>query len=314
MQLSPSIVMRAVLSASAVACFAAHAAPVSYRTVNVCGVDVFYREAGPKNGPVILLLHGFPSSSHMYRNLIPQLAEHYRVIAPDYPGFGHSGMPPRDRFAYSFDNLAAVIDKFAVAVGAGRYALYLQDYGAPVGFRIAAAHPERVTALVVQNGNAYQEGIANPFWDGMKAFWAERSEEGAAQLRKLLEPEATKWFYTDGAHDPQALSPDAWTVDQAGLDRPGSKDIQIDLLYDYRSNLPKYAEWQAYFRKHQPPTLIVWGRNDQGFPPVAAQAYLRDLPTAELHLLDTGHFALEEESARIGALMREFLARTAKRP
>ena len=314
MQLSPVPVVSAAVFASAIAWLRQHAGPVSYRTVNVDGVDVFYREAGPKNGPVILLLHGFPSSSHMYRNLIPQLSGRYRVIAPDYPGFGHSGMPARDRFTYTFDNLAAVIDKFTVAVGARRYALYLQDYGAPVGFRIATAHPERVTALVIQNGNAYQEGIASPFWDGLKAFWADRSEKGATQLRKLLEPEVTKWFYTDGAHDPQALSPDAWTVDQAGLERPGNKDIQLDLLYDYRSNPPRYAEWQAYMRKHQPPTLIVWGRNDKGFPPVAAHAYLRDLPKAELHFFDTGHFALEEESARIGALMRAFLARTATRP
>lgn len=286
--------------------------PIRYRTVKIDGVDVFYREAGPKNAPVVLLLHGFPSSSHMYRNLIPQLADRYRVIAPDYPGFGNSGMPPKDQFSYTFDHLATVIDKFTQAVGARRYAMYLQDYGAPVGFRIAAAHPKRITALVIQNGNAYQEGIDNPFWDGLKAYWTDRSDERAVQLRKLLEPAVTKWFYTDGAREPEALSPDAWTVDQAGLDRAGNKDIQLELLYDYRSNPPRFAEWQAYFRKYQPPTLIVWGQNDQGFPPLAARAYLRDLPKAELHLFDTGHFALEEDSAGIGKLMRAFLGRTVK--
>jgi len=307
-----------IVFAAALACalppYAAAAAPVPihYRTVAIDGVDVFYREAGPKDAPVVLLLHGFPSSSHMYRNLIPQLADRYRVIAPDYPGFGHSAMPARDRFSYSFDRLADIIDKFTVAVGASRYALYVQDYGAPVGFRIAAAHPERISALVVQNGNAYQEGIDNPFWDGLKAYWKERTEERAGPVRKILEPEVTKWFYVDGARDPQAISPDTWTVDQAGLERPGNKEIQLDLLYDYRSNPPRYAEWQAYFRRHQPPTLIVWGRNDKGFPPVAAQSYLRDLPKAELHLFDTGHFALEEHGADIARLMRDFLGRSTK--
>ncbi len=301
-----------LLPAAASAAAAAPARPITihYRTVPIDGVDVFYREAGPKDAPVVLLLHGFPSSSHMYRNLIPQLADRYRVIAPDYPGFGQSAMPARDRFTYSFDRLAEVIDKFTQAVGAGRYAMYLQDYGAPVGLRIAAAHPDRVSALVIQNGNAYQQGIDNPFWDGLKAYWNERTEERAGQVRKILEPDVTKWFYTDGAGDPEAISPDAWTSDQAGLERAGNKEVQLDLLYDYRNNLPRYAEWQAYFRKHQPPTLIVWGRNDKGFPPVAAQSYLRDLPKAELHMFDTGHFALEEHGHGIARLMRAFLART----
>jgi pimeloyl-ACP methyl ester carboxylesterase len=284
--------------------------PIRYRSVKIEGVDVFYREAGPESAPVLLLLHGFPSSSHMYRNLIPLLADRYRVIAPDYPGFGYSGMPAKDQFTYSFEHLATVIDKFTAAVGARRYAMYVQDYGAPIGFRIAAANPERITALIIQNGNAYHEGIDNPFWDSLKAYWNDRTDERAGQLRKLLEPAVTKWFYTDGAHDPEALSPDAWTIDQVGLERSGNKDIQLELLYDYRSNPPRYSEWQAYFRKYQPPTLIVWGKNDKGFPPVAAQAYLRDLPKAELHLFDTGHFALEEHSASIGQLMRVFLGRT----
>lgn len=303
-------------AAPAAATSARHAmpTPIRYRSIQVDGVDVFYREAGPRNAPVLLLLHGFPSSSHMYRNLIPQLADRYRVIAPDYPGFGHSGMPAPDRFAYTFDHLAAVIDKFTEAVGARRYAMYVQDYGAPIGFRIAAAHPDRLTALIVQNGNAYGEGIDNPFWDGLKAYWADRTEERAGQLRKLLEPGVTRWFYTDGARDVQSISPDTWTIDQAGLDRPGNKDIQLELLYDYRSNPPRYAEWQAYFRKYQPPTLIVWGKNDKGFPPVAAQAYLRDLPKAELHLFDTGHFALEENGADIAKLVRAFLGRNVTHP
>jgi pimeloyl-ACP methyl ester carboxylesterase len=295
-----------------------HAAPaaasdaptVAYRTVKIENVDIFYREAGPKDAPLLILLHGFPTSSHMYRKLIPLLADRYHVIAPDYPGFGKSGMPGRQAFTYSFDHLAAVMDKFTEALGASRYALYLQDYGAPVGFRIAAAHPERVSALVVQNGNAYQEGIDHPFWDPMKAYWADRSEANAAWLRPLLEAGVTRWQYTEGARDIQGLSPDTWTLDQAYLDRPGNKEIQLELLYDYRSNPPRYAEWQSYLRKHQPPMLIVWGKNDKGFPPIAAQAYLRDVPKAELHLLDTGHFALEEDSEEIAKRMRSFLGRT----
>jgi pimeloyl-ACP methyl ester carboxylesterase len=307
----PRLLASALVLGSFASAVQAAGSPVLYRTVDIDGVRVFYREAGPRNAPVVLLLHGFPSSSHMFRNLIPQLADRYRVIAPDYPGFGQSAMPSKERFEYSFDHLASVIDRFTEAVGASHYALYVQDYGAPIGLRIAAAHPERVTALIVQNGNAYQEGIANPFWDGLKAYWRERSVEQGEQVRKILQSEVIKWFYTDGARNPEAISPDTWTIDQAGLERPGNKDIQLELLYDYRNNVPRYAEWQAYFRTHQPPALIVWGKNDKGFPPVAAQAYLRDLPKAELHMFDTGHFALEENSAEIGALMRSFLKRHA---
>jgi len=292
----------------------AHAAPaeVSYRSVSIDGVKVFYREAGPKNAPTLLLLHGFPASSHEFRNLIPLLADRYHLIAPDYPGFGQSDMPPKDKFSYSFDNLAGVIDKFTEAVGATRYALYVQDYGAPVGYRLAVAHPERVTAIVVQNGNAYAEGIAHDFWGPSKAYWADRSEANTANMRPLLEAGTTKWQYTDGSRDVQHISPDAWTVDQAYLERPGNKEIQLELLYNYGTNPGRYAEWQAYFRKHQPPMLIAWGKNDKLFPPVGASAYLRDLPKAELHLLDSGHFALEEDSAAIAALMRDFLGRTLK--
>lgn len=290
----------------------ASTAAVSYRTVNIDGVNIFYREAGPKNAPTLLLLHGFPTSSQMFRNLIPLLADRYRVIAPDYPGYGQSDMPPMDKFTYSFDNLAKVIDKFTVAVGASKYALYVQDYGAPIGYRLAAAHPERVTAIVVQNGNAYDEGLANEFWAPVKVFWGAKTEANGAKLRPLLELSGTKWQYTEGVRDVTRISPDAWTVDQAYLDRPGNKDIQIEMFHSYGTNPPRYPEWQAYFRKHQPPMLIVWGKGDKIFPPAGAHPYLRDLPKAELHLLDTGHFALEEESAKIGSLMRTFLGRTLK--
>ncbi|MYN07509.1 alpha/beta fold hydrolase [Pseudoduganella aquatica] len=301
--------------------FAAPAAPsanvastasVSYRTVKVDGVNIFYREAGPKNAPTLLLLHGFPTSSQMFRNLIPQLADRYHVIAPDYPGYGQSDMPTMDKFTYSFDNMARVVEKFTEAVGVSRYALYVQDYGAPIGFRLAAAHPERVSAIVVQNGNAYEEGIANEFWQLPRAYWADKSEANGAKLRPLLELGGTKWQYTEGARDVQRISPDAWTVDQAYLDRPGNKDIQIEMFYSYGSNPGRYPEWQAYFRKHQPPMLIVWGKNDKIFPPAGAHPYLRDLPKAELHLLDTGHFALEEDSTAIAGYMRAFLGRTLK--
>ncbi|WBS05216.1 alpha/beta hydrolase [Pseudoduganella sp. SL102] len=285
---------------------------VSYRTVNIDGVNVFYREAGPANAPTLLLLHGFPTSSQMFRNLIPQLADRYRVIAPDYPGYGQSDMPPMGEFTYSFDNLAKVIDKFTVAVGARRYALYVQDYGAPVGFRLAAAHPERVTAIIVQNGNAYDEGLDNEFWKPIKVWWTDKSAANTAKQRPILELAATKWQYTEGVRDVRRISPDAWMLDQAYLDRPGNKEIQLALLHDYGSNPPHYPAWQAYFRKHQPPMLIAWGKNDKIFPAAGAHPYLRDLPKAELHLLDTGHFALEEESATIGALMRDFLGRTLK--
>jgi len=290
----------------------ASTAAVSYRTVKVDGVNVFYREAGPRDAPAILLLHGFPTSSQMFRNLIPRLADRYRVIAPDYPGYGQSDMPPMDSFKYSFDNLASVIDKFTEAVGLSRFAVYVQDYGAPVGYRIAATHPERITAIIVQNGNAYDEGLDNPFWAPIKAYWADKSEANGSKLRSLFELPATKWQYSEGFRDTQHVSPDAWMVDQAYMDRPGNKDIQLELFYSYGTNPPLYPSWQAYFRKHQPPMLIVWGKNDKIFPAEGAHPYLRDLPKAELHLLDTGHFALEEDSEKISQLMRNFLQRNVK--
>ncbi|ACT51888.1 alpha/beta fold hydrolase [Methylovorus glucosotrophus] len=283
---------------------------VSYHTVDIDGVKVFYREAGPANAPVVLLLHGFPSSSHMFRNLIPQLAERYHVIAPDYPGYGQSDQPAMDKFTYSFDNLAMVIDKLTIRLGLGKFAIYVQDYGAPVGYRIASAHPEKISAIVVQNGNAYEEGIDNQFWVPVKDYWKNKSEANAAKLRPILELAATKWQYTEGFRNPAAnVSPDAWMMDQAYMDRPGNKDIQLELFYSYGTNPPHYAEWQAYFRRYQPPMLIVWGKNDKIFPAAGATPYLRDLPNAELHLLDTGHFALEEDGDEIARLMGNFLDR-----
>jgi pimeloyl-ACP methyl ester carboxylesterase len=282
---------------------------VLHRTVKVNGLDLFYREAGPMDAPAVLLLHGFPTSSHMFRNLIPALADRYHVVAPDYPGFGNSSAPPVGEFEYTFDNLAQVVDAFTGKVGLTRYALYVQDYGAPVGYRLAVRHPERVTALIVQNGNAYVEGLDNDFWAPIKAYWKDRTEENAAPLRKFLTREATRWQYTHGVRNAEAISPDTWNIDQPLLDRPGNAEIQLALFYSYGSNPPLYPEWQSYFRRHQPPTLVVWGKNDAIFPPAGAHPYRRDLKDLEFHLLDTGHFALEEDGPTIARLIREFLAR-----
>lgn len=282
---------------------------IRYNTITVDGVRLFYREAGPKDGPAILLLHGFPTSSQMFRNLIPMLADRYHVVAPDYPGYGQSDAPPSPAFEYTFDHLADLIGQFTEQIGLSCYAMYVQDYGAPIGFRLAAAHPERITGIVVQNGNAYDEGLDNPFWEPIKAYWKERSEANAAKLMPLFEQDATKWQYTEGFRDPSHVSPDAWMLDQAYMDRPGNKDIQLALFYSYGSNPGHYPEWQAYFREHKPPMLIVWGKNDKIFPAEGAYPYLRDLPEAEMHMFDTGHFALEEDGAEIGRLMRDFLGR-----
>lgn len=283
---------------------------VSYRTTEVNGLDVFYREAGRSDAPAILLLHGFPASSHMFRNLIPTLAKEYHVIAPDYPGFGQSAMPPRDGFAYTFDALSDVIEKFADRIGLTRFAMYMQDYGAPVGYRLAERHPDRVTALVVQNGNAYDEGIANDFWIPIKAYWNDPIHmEKRDALRGFLQLEATRWQYIHGVRNVESISPDCWTHDQYLLDRKGNDEIQLDLFLSYGSNPPLYSRWQEYFRAHQPPMLIVWGKNDQIFPAAGAEPYKRDLKTLEYHLLDTGHFALEEEGETIARLMCGFLGR-----
>jgi pimeloyl-ACP methyl ester carboxylesterase len=285
---------------------------VAHRTVKVRDLDVFYREAGPKDAPAVLLLHGFPTSSRMFRNLIPALADRYRVLAPDYPGFGHSSMPPRDKFAYTFDNLAAVVEEFTEMLGLSKYALYVQDYGAPVGFRLASRHPDRVTAIVVQNGNAYDEGLDNDFWKPLKAYWREpTSRERRDALRGFLTAEATRWQYTHGVPHPEFVSPDGWTTDQYLLDRKGNDEIQLDLFLSYGSNPPLYPRWQEYFRKYQPPVLIAWGSNDQIFPAAGAEPYKRDLKTLEFHLLDAGHFALESDGDLIARLMRDFLGRHA---
>ena len=280
---------------------------VYYRTVKIDGLDIFYRESGSKDAPTVLLLHGFPTSSHMFRNLIPALADKYHVVAPDYPGFGYSSMPAVDEFEYTFDNLANVVEKFTEKIGLKTYSIYLMDYGAPVGFRLAAKHPERVETLIVQNGNAYDEGIDNEFWKPIKAYWKDRTTDQGEQLRSLLTLDATKWQYTHGVRNVETISPDIWGHVQPLLDRPGNQEIQLALFYSYGSNPPLYPKWQEYLRKHQPPTLIVWGKNDAIFPAAGAYPYKRDLKNLEFHLLDTGHFALEEDGATIAKLIRNFL-------
>ncbi len=280
-----------------------------YKTTEVEGLDIFYREAGPQDAPAIVLLHGFPTSSHMFRNLIPALSDSFHVVAPDFPGFGNSSMPKVDEFDYTFDHIAEIIDSLLEKLGLNTYSLYVFDYGAPVGYRIAAKHPERVESLIVQNGNAYEEGLRD-FWDPIKAYWNQRTQENADVLRNnLLTIEATRWQYTNGVRNPETIAPENWFHDQYLMDRPGNKDIQLQLFYDYGSNPPLYPAWQEYFREHQPPTLIVWGEHDYIFPAEGAEPYQRDLKDLELHLLDTGHFALEEDGDLIASLMRVFLSK-----
>jgi pimeloyl-ACP methyl ester carboxylesterase len=288
--------------------FAADLPQPSYKTQQVNGLRIFYREAGPVDAPIVLLLHGFPTSSHMYRDLIPRLAVRYRVIAPDYPGYGFSDAPSPATFTYTFDHLADVMDGFVQAIGAQRYVLYAQDFGGPVGFRLAAGHPERVAGLIVQNAVAHEEGLA-PSMDAARPYWARRTPETEAPMRALLTLETTRFQYLHGARDPSRISPDAWTHAQALLDRPGNDEVQLSILQDYGSNLKRYPEWQAYFQAHQPPTLVIWGKNDPFFTVEGAKAYARDMPGTETHILDTGHFALEEEAPKIAELMLEFLGR-----
>jgi pimeloyl-ACP methyl ester carboxylesterase len=304
-----SVAPTGVAPARAEVSLAAAAIVTHYRTATIDGVSIFYREAGPADGPVVLLLHGFPTSSHMFRNLIPALADRYHVIAPDYPGFGESAMPDHTQFAYTFGHYADVVDGLLELLGAKRYAMYVMDYGAPVGFRLALKHPERVSALIVQNGNAYDEGL-KAFWDPIKAYWADGSPAHRNALSFLVDPATTKFQYTDGVHDLSRIDPDNWVHDQALLDRPGNKDIQLDLFHDYGSNVPLYPKFQAFFRERTPPMLIVWGQNDKIFPADGAGPYLRDLPNAELHLLDTGHFALEDKLDVMAPLIHNFLDRT----
>ena len=282
---------------------------VLYRTLTIDGLDIFYREAGPTDAPTVLLLHGFPTSSHMFRELIPRLAERYHVVAPDYPGYGYSDAPTVEQFEYTFDNVASVVEKFTEKIGLDSYSIYLMDYGAPVGFRLAAQYPERVQTLIIQNGNAYDEGIDNDFWKPIKEYWKNRTPENGNKLRSLLTIDATKWQYTHGVRDVESISPDTWAHVQPLLDRPGNQEIQLAMFYSYGSNPPLYPKWQAYFRKHQPPTLIVWGKNDAIFPAAGAHPYKRDLKDVEMHLLDTGHFALEEDGSAIADLILDFLSR-----
>jgi pimeloyl-ACP methyl ester carboxylesterase len=280
----------------------------TYRTALVDRLNVFYREAGDPTAPTVLLLHGFPTSSHMFRDLIPALADRYHVVAPDLPGFGFSDAPDRANFTYSFDHLAGVIDRFTELLGLGRYAVYVFDYGAPVGLRLAIRHPERITAIISQNGNAYLEGLSDG-WNPIQAYWKEPSPENRAALRALLTREATRWQYTHGVPNPERLSPDAWSLDAALLARSGNDEIQLDLFGDYQSNIALYPEFQKYIRTRRPPLLAVWGRNDPFFLPAGAEAFRRDNPDVEIHLLDAGHFALESRGPEIAAIIRDFLAR-----
>ena len=283
---------------------------VRYRTVEIDGVKLFYREAGPANAPVVVLLHGFPASSFMYRNLIEQLAGQFHVIAPDYPGFGYSDAPSTQAFSYTFDHLADIIEKFTDRLGLDQYALYMQDFGGPVGFRLASRHPERVSSLIVQNANAYKEGLPDSFWKPARTLWQDPSQANLDKIREAaMSDQALEWNYTHGVKEPTRINPDSWVLQRTLVNRPGNKDIMLALLYDYRANLGQYARWHEYFRKHQPPILIVWGKNDIIFPAEGARAYSRDLPRAELHLLDTGHFALEDKGDEIARLMLDFFDR-----
>jgi len=277
-----------------------------FRTLDVDGTQIFYREAGDPSRPSILLLHGFPSSSHMFRDLIPELADRYHVIAPDLPGFGQSAMKPRDAFSYTFDNIASVVDRFTVVAGLTRFAIYVFDYGAPVGLRIAAKHPERISAIITQNGNSYLEGLSDAF-NPVQIYWADPSEKNRAALRGFLTSQTTLFQYTHGVTDLSRVSPDGRNLDDFYLARPGADEIQLDLLLDYASNVAAYPAFQAYFRKHRPPLLAVWGKNDPFFIPPGAEAFKRDLPNAEIHFFDTGHFALETHAGEIGAAIRQFL-------
>ena len=272
-------------------------------------IDIFYREAGPKNAPAVLLLHGFPTSSHQYRRLIDKLADKYRVIAPDLPGFGFSGAPDAATFGYSFEHLAEVIESFTDTIGLDRYAIYVFDYGAPTGFRLAVSRPERITAVISQNGNAYDEGLSEG-WNPIRAYWEDASEENRDNLRSFLALDTTKFQYEYGEADPALIGPESYTLDQHFLDRPGSDDVQLDLLGDYKSNVALYPRFQEYFRTHCPPTLAVWGKNDPFFLPAGAEAFRRDNPDAEVHFVDAGHFALETHLDEIAGIVRAFLART----
>jgi len=279
---------------------------INYRTADVEGLKLFYREAGRADAPMLLLLHGFPSAGHMFRDLIPQLADRFHVIAPDLPGFGQSDMPERTKFSYTFDHIAGAIDRFTEAIGLGRFAIYVFDYGAPTGFRLAVRHPERITAIISQNGNAYVEGLSDG-WNPIRAYWQDPSEANRTALRAFLSPETTVWQYTHGVPDTTLVSPDGYSLDNFYLARPGADEIQLDLFGDYKSNVALYPEFQSYFRKYKPPFLAVWGKNDPLFLPAGAEAFKRDIPNADVRFFDTGHFALETHCDEIASAIRVFL-------
>ena len=281
---------------------------VRFNTVDVDGLKVFYREAGNQARPTVLLLHGFPSASHMFRDLIPQLVDRYHVVAPDLPGFGMTEQPARDKFAYTFENFAHVIDRFTEVLGLGKFALYVFDYGAPVGFRLAVKHPEQITAIVTQNGNTYLEGVSEAFAP-VQAYWKEPTQTNRDALRGFLSPQTTLFQYTQGVADPSLVSPDGRNLDDFYLARPGNDEIQLDLLLDYQSNVALYGTIQTYLREHRPPVLAVWGKNDPFFIPAGAEAFKRDVPSADIRFVDSGHFALETHALEIGAAMREFLGK-----
>jgi len=281
---------------------------IRYQYAAIGDTRIFYREAGRKNAPAILLLHGFPTSSHMFRKLIPALSDDYRVIAPDLPGFGFSESPDRSRFGYTFANLAKIIDEFTQAISLTNYAIYVFDYGAPVGLRLALAHPERVTAIISQNGNAYEEGLSEG-WNPIQKYWKQPTPANRAALREFLSPASTKWQYLHGVSDESLVAPEAYTLDSALLGRPGNDEIQLDLFLDYASNVALYPKFQEYFRTRKPPVLAVWGKNDPFFLPPGAEAFKRDNPATEVKFLDTGHFALETHSQEIAEAIRDFLRR-----
>ena len=281
---------------------------INYRTADVDGWKIFYREAGSKDAPTLLLLHGFPSAGHMFRDLIPHLADRFHIVAPDLPGFGQSDLVARGMFAYTFDHIAEVIDRFTEVIGLKRFAIYVFDYGAPTGFRIAAKRPERITAIISQNGNAYEEGLSDG-WNPIRAYWEDASEKNREALRAFLKPETTVWQYTHGVPDETKVSPDGYSLDNFYLSRPGADEVQLDLFGDYKSNIALYPAFQNYFRTHKPPFLAVWGKNDPFFLPPGAEAFKRDIPNATVRFFDTGHFALETHAAEIAAAIRDFLPR-----